>query len=50
MTRSSCRTCVVGALGEHLAGLQHGHGVGQRADDVHVVVDEDDGAALARPS
>src|SRR5690349_20765731 len=37
---------VVGALGEDLTGLQHGHGVGQRADDVHVVVDEHDRAAL----
>src|SRR6476661_5696017 len=35
----------VGALGEHLPGLQHGDGVGQGADDVHVVVDEHDGAA-----
>src|SRR6478735_1365802 len=33
---------VVGTLREHLPRLEHGDPVGQRADDVHVVVDEDD--------
>ena len=37
---------LVVALGEDAAGLQHRHDVGERPDDVHVVVDEDDGAAL----
>src|SRR5512145_384122 len=36
---------VVAALGEHLPRLEDGHGAGERSDDVHVVVDEDDGAA-----
>ena len=31
---------LVGPLGEHRTGLQHRHPVGERADDVHVVVDE----------
>src|SRR6478735_9743240 len=35
---------VVRALGEHLARLEHRDAVGQRTDDVHVVVDEHDGA------
>src|SRR6478752_2386598 len=34
---------LVGSLREHLPGLEHGDAVGERADDVHVVVDEDDG-------
>src|SRR6476661_157856 len=36
---------LVGTLREHLPRLEHGHLVGQRPDDVHVVVDEHDGAS-----
>src|SRR3954467_11382725 len=35
---------VVGPLRQHLTRLEHRDGVRERADDVHVVVDEDDGA------
>jgi len=34
----------VGSLGKDLALLQHGDLIGQAADNVHVVVDEHDGA------
>src|SRR6478735_4447665 len=34
---------VVGSFRQHLPRLQHRDGVGEGADDVHVVVDEDDG-------
>src|SRR5690349_9657 len=37
---------LVGALCEDLARLQDGHGVGERADHVHVVVDKDDRPAV----
>src|SRR6476660_5462487 len=37
---------VVRSLREHLPRLEHGDAVGERSDDVHVVVDEDDGAAF----
>ena len=45
ITRSSARTSRVRALDQDPAGLQHGDPVGERADDVHVVLDQHDGAA-----
>src|SRR5690348_11698832 len=40
---------VVGALHEHFTALQDRDGVGERADDVHVVLDHHHGASLADP-
>src|SRR4051812_40785201 len=37
---------LVGSLREHLPRLEHGDAVGERSDNMHVVVDEDDGPAL----
>src|SRR6478752_4020286 len=37
---------LVRSLREHLPRLEHGDAVGERSDDVHVVVDEDDGPAF----
>src|ERR1043165_2904309 len=39
----------VGAFGEDLAVAQHRDGVGEGADDVHVVLDEYDGAPFPDP-
>jgi hypothetical protein len=34
---------------QHLAGVHHRHDVGEAPDEVHVVLDDDDGALLADP-